>query len=50
VPTQVFEGDVLFIGWTAFAGTARAEGVDTFVFTDDAIRVPTVRLSLERTV
>ena len=50
VPTQVFEGDVLFIEWTAVAEKARAEGVDTFVFTDDAIRVQTVRLSLERMV
>ena len=49
IPTLVFEGDVLFIEWTAVAGKARAEGVDTFVFRDDGIRVQTVRLSLERT-
>ena len=49
IPTRVFEGDVLFIEWTAVADRARAEGVDTFVFTDDGIRVRTVRLSLERT-
>jgi ketosteroid isomerase-like protein len=49
IPTQVFEGDVLFIEWTAVAEKARAEGVDTFVFRDDGIRVQTVRLSLERT-
>src|SRR3712207_1332713 len=49
VPTQVFEGDVLLIEWTAVAEKGRAEGVDTFVFADDAIRVQTVRLSLERT-
>ncbi|SFL33502.1 nuclear transport factor 2 family protein [Geodermatophilus ruber] len=49
VPTQVFEGDVLFIEWTAVAEKARAEGVDTFVFGDDAIRVQTVRYTLERT-
>jgi ketosteroid isomerase-like protein len=49
VPTQVFEGDVLFIEWTAVAEKARAEGVDTFVFSGDAIRVQTVRLTLERT-
>lgn len=49
IPTRVFEGDVLFIEWTAVADQARAEGVDTFVFTDDGIRVQTVRLSLERT-
>ena len=49
VPTQVFEGDVLLIEWTAVAEKARAEGVDTFVFADDVIRAQTVRLSLERT-
>jgi ketosteroid isomerase-like protein len=49
VPTQVFEGDVLFIEWTAVAEKARAEGVDTFVFSGDTIRVQTVRLTLERT-
>jgi ketosteroid isomerase-like protein len=49
IPTQVFEGDVLLIEWTAVAEKARAEGVDTFVFGDDAIRVQTVRLSLQHT-
>ncbi|MGK5114850.1 MULTISPECIES: nuclear transport factor 2 family protein [unclassified Geodermatophilus] len=49
VPTQVFEGDVLFIEWSAVAEKARAEGVDTFVFAGDAIRVQTVRLALEHT-
>ncbi|MGY1633338.1 nuclear transport factor 2 family protein [Geodermatophilus sp. SYSU D01186] len=49
VPTQVFEGDVLFIEWTAVAEKARAEGVDTFVFSGDSIQVQTVRLTLERT-
>ena len=39
----------LFIEWSAVAEKARAEGVVTFVFAGDAIRVPTVRLTLERT-
>ena len=40
VPTQIFEGDVLFIEWTAETPTARGTyGVDTFVFSDDGIRV-----------
>ncbi|NMH97611.1 nuclear transport factor 2 family protein [Pseudonocardia acidicola] len=48
VPTQIFEGDVLFIEWNAVSETARAmDGVDTFVFGDDAIRVQTVRYTLE---
>jgi predicted SnoaL-like aldol condensation-catalyzing enzyme len=49
VPTQVFEGDVLFIEWSADSPTARvADGIDTFVFDDDNIRVQTVRYTLEQ--
>ena len=48
VPTQIFEGDVLFIEWSAVAASAQArDGIDTFVFTDDGIRVQTVRYTLE---
>jgi uncharacterized protein (TIGR02246 family) len=50
VPTQIYEDDVLFIEWTAVAKQTRAtDGVDTFVFTDGAIRVQTVRYTLEHT-
>jgi ketosteroid isomerase-like protein len=50
VPTQFLEGDVLFITWSAVSsGTQALDGVDTFVFTDDGIRVQTVRYTLERT-
>ena len=50
VPTQVFEDDVLFIEWSAVAkGSRVTDGVDTFVFAGDAIRVQTVRFTLERT-
>ena len=50
VSTQVFEGDVLFIEWSAAAtGSRVTDGVDTFVFADDAIRVQTVRCTLEPT-
>lgn len=50
VPVQLFEGDVLFITWTAVAATTRAtDGVDTFVFDGDRIRAQTVRYTLERT-
>jgi hypothetical protein len=48
-PTQHFADDVLFLEWTAVTGRARAEGVDTFVFAGDSIRVQTVRFTLERT-
>jgi ketosteroid isomerase-like protein len=48
VPTQIFEGDVLFIEWSAVAASTRvADGIDTFVFSDDGIRVQTVRYTLE---
>ncbi len=47
VPTQVFEGDVLFIEWSAVAEQSRVEdGIDTFVFRDGLIRVQTVRYTL----
>lgn len=50
VPTQVFEDDVLFIEWSAVAKASRvSDGVDTFVFAGDLIRVQTVRFTLERT-
>ncbi|MBM7805300.1 hypothetical protein JOD57_001137 [Geodermatophilus bullaregiensis] len=49
IPTQHFVDDVLFIEWTAVSEKARAEGVDTFVFAGDSIRVQTVRFTLERT-
>ncbi len=50
VPTQIFEGDVLFIEWSAVAKSSRVtDGVDTFVFSGDAIRVQTVRYTLEKT-
>jgi ketosteroid isomerase-like protein len=50
VPTQIFEGDVLFIEWNAVSASARvSDGIDTFVFTDEGIRAQTVRYTLEAT-
>lgn len=50
VPTQIFEGNVLFIEWNAVSAEARAmDGIDTFVFEGDSIRVQTVRYTLEKT-
>lgn len=50
VPTQVFEGDILFIEWSAGAGATRVDdGVDTFVFRNGEIAVQTVRYTLRRT-
>ncbi len=49
VPTQIFEGDLLFIEWNAKAQSTRAEdGIDTFVFEDGMIRAQTVRYTLQR--
>jgi ketosteroid isomerase-like protein len=49
VPTQIFEGDVLFIEWSADAEKTRVEdGIDTFVFRDGEIVVQTVRYTLQQ--
>jgi hypothetical protein len=50
VPTQIFTDDVLFIEWNAVSASRRAmDGIDTFVFDGDGIRVQTVRYTLEST-
>jgi ketosteroid isomerase-like protein len=44
VPTQIFEGDLLFIEWSADSARTRVEdGIDTFVFRDGLIRAQTIR-------
>jgi ketosteroid isomerase-like protein len=49
LPTQIFEGDILFLEWTAESEKTKVEdGIDTFVFRDDGqIRVQTVRYTLQ---
>lgn len=48
VPTQIYEGDVLFIEWSAHAESTFVEdGIDTFVFRDGEIVVQTVRYTLQ---
>ena len=48
LPTQIYEGDVLFLEWTADAGATFADdGIDTFVFRDGLIQVQTVRYTLQ---
>jgi uncharacterized protein (TIGR02246 family) len=50
VPTQIFEDDVLFIEWNAVSESTRAmDGIDTFIFRGDEIRLQTVRYTLEKT-
>jgi hypothetical protein len=47
-PRQVFEGDALFIDWSAKSQDALAEdGIDTFVLADGLIRAQTVRYTLQ---
>jgi ketosteroid isomerase-like protein len=49
LPTQLYEGDILFLEWTADSAATRVEdGIDTFVFRDGLIRVQTVRYTLQR--
>lgn len=51
IPTQIFERDVLLIEWNAVSAATRAmDGIDTFVFGEDGIRVQTVRYTLESVV
>jgi ketosteroid isomerase-like protein len=48
LPTQIYEGDVLFLEWTADAEKTRVvDGIDTFIFRDGLIRLQTVRYTLQ---
>ena len=48
LPTQIYEGDVLFLEWAAESSARRIDdGIDTFVFRDGSIRVQTVRYTLK---
>jgi ketosteroid isomerase-like protein len=48
VPTQFFDGDALFIEWSATAAATKVEdGVDTFIFADGQIRLQTVRYTVQ---
>ena len=50
LPTVTYEGDVLFLEWTATAATTKVEdGIDTFIFSDGLIRLQTVRYTLQHT-
>ena len=47
--TRLFEGDILFLEWTADSAASRIDdGIDTFVFRDGRIRVQTVRYTVQR--
>jgi ketosteroid isomerase-like protein len=48
LPTQIYEGDALFLEWTADSEKTRVDdGIDTFVFRDGLIRLQTVRYTLQ---
>jgi ketosteroid isomerase-like protein len=48
LPTQIYEGDVLFLEWTAHAEKTRIDdGVDTFIFRDGQIVLQTVRYNVQ---
>jgi uncharacterized protein (TIGR02246 family) len=48
LPTQIYDGDALFLEWTADAGATFADdGIDTFIFRDGLIRLQTVRYTLQ---
>ena len=50
LPTQIYDGDVLFLEWTATSAATKVEdGIDTFIFRDGQIRLQTVRYTLQRT-
>lgn len=49
LPSEIYEGDALFLEWTAKAKDNFVEdGVDTFVFKDGFIRLQTVRYTLKK--
>jgi hypothetical protein len=45
---QIFDGDLLFLEWSADSATSRVDdGVDTFVFRDGMVRAQTVRYTAQ---
>jgi ketosteroid isomerase-like protein len=49
LPTQIYEGDALFLEWTADSARTKVDdGIDTFIFADGQIRLQTVRYTLQR--
>ena len=48
LPTQIYDGDVLFLEWTATSSATKVEdGIDTFIFRDGQIRLQTVRYTVQ---
>ena len=48
LPTQIYDGDVLFLEWTATSEATKVDdGIDTFIFRDGMIRLQTLRYTVE---
>jgi len=48
LPTQIYDGDALFLEWAATAAATKVEdGIDTFIFRDGLIRLQTVRYTVQ---
>jgi ketosteroid isomerase-like protein len=48
IPTQIFEGDALFIEWSVTSDAGDVDdGIDTFIFRDGLIRLQTVRYTVK---
>jgi uncharacterized protein (TIGR02246 family) len=48
LPTQIYDGDALFLEWTATSAETKVDdGIDTFIFRDGMIRLQTVRYTVE---
>lgn len=46
IKSQTYHGDMLLLEWTLDSGSRGVDGVDTFVFDDDSIRVQTISQSV----
>ena len=48
VKTQLLEGDILLLEWTADTADAKVSGVDRFAFKDGFIRAQTVSATFQK--
>ena len=49
LPTQIYDGDALFLEWTATSEATKVDdGIDTFIFRDGLIRLQTVRYTVQQ--
>ena len=49
LPTQIYDGDILFLQWAADSKNAQInDGVETYLFKDGLIHVQTVHFTLQK--